>query len=101
MKTENTSVALAIVGVALAAVIGAVVIDMSGGDSTRLLTSMLTLIPILAIQVYHSKQINALQQTSGDIKESINGRLHGKLDGIMTAIQGKHAPNETGSEPLP
>lgn len=101
MKTENTSVALAIVGVALAAVIGAVVIDVSGGDSSRLLTSMITLIPILAIQVYQSKQIDALKQSNGDIQESINGRLHGKLDSIVTAIQGDHATNETGSEPLP
>lgn len=99
------SLALSIIAVVITTVIAVTVLIALDKDPGAVLQMIVFVLPILVVQLFQGKQLDTVlegQQTSNGklaaVQESINGKLHGKLDTIVSEITSKGGNAENAVE---
>ena len=90
MKPAGNAAIIGFLALGVVTVIGAVILEASGHDPSRVIAFALTIVPILIVQLL---QGNAIARDGEEIKQSVNGRLTKQLEAIKDDVN-NHVSNE-------
>ena len=74
---------LGFIGLVGVTVIGAVILEITNHDASRIIAYALAVVPILLVQLY---QGNEQAKESDNIKSAVNGKLTAQLDSIKDHV---------------
>ena len=90
MKPAGNAAIIGFLSLIVVTVIGAVILEATDHDPSRVFTFALAIVPILIVQLL---QGNAIARDGEEIKRSVNGRLTKQLEAIRDDVN-SHVSNE-------
>ena len=90
MKPAGNAAIIGFLSLIVVTVIGAVILEVTNHDPSRVFTFALAIVPILIVQLL---QGNATARDTEEIKKSVNGRLTKQLEAIRDDVN-NHVSNE-------
>jgi len=84
MKTSTVNaIAIGFISLLVVTIVGAVVLESTDRDPTRIFTFALAIIPILLVQLYQGEKNN---RDNSEIKRAVNGELTRQLDEVKSHV---------------
>ena len=90
MRPAGNAAIIGFLSLIVVTVIGAVILEATDHDPSRVFTFALAIVPILIVQLL---QGNAIARDGEEIKRSVNGRLTKQLEAIRDDVN-SHVSNE-------
>ena len=90
MRPAGNAAIIGFLSLIVVTVIGAVILEVTDHDPSRVFTFALAIVPILIVQLL---QGNAIARDGEEIKKSVNGRLTKQLEAIRDDVN-SHVSNE-------
>jgi len=84
MKTSTVNaIAIGFISLLVVTIVGAVVLESTDRDPTRIFTFALAIIPVLLVQLYQGEKNN---RDNSEIKRAVNGELTRQLEDVKSHV---------------